>query len=83
MEARWICSIVGMIDKVSSEDSGARARWQIYGTKGMDTAAEEMQHGNRRDVVRQRWRNGLEERRQTGQIFTGNDYQPEGVSLLQ
>ena len=42
----------------------------------MDTAAEEMQDGNRRDVERRRWRNGLEK------ILTGNDYQPEGVLSL-
>ena len=38
---------VGMADKVSSEDSGGRERWQRWGTIGMDTATEEMRDGNR------------------------------------
>ena len=49
----------------------------------MDTVAEEMWDGNRRDMGQWRWQNGLEGRRPTGQILTGNDYQPESVSSLQ
>ena len=74
--------IMGMSGNISGEDSGERVRWRICGTTGMDTAVEEMREGNRRDVGRQRWQNGLEERQQTGQISTGNNYQPEGVSSL-
>ena len=48
----------------------------------MDTAAEEMQDGNRRDLGRRIWLNGLEEQQRTGEISAGNDYQPEGVLLL-
>ena len=50
---------IGMEDKVSGKDRGGQERWQICGTKEMDTAAEEMRDGNRRDVGRRRWRNGL------------------------
>ena len=80
MEAQWICRIIGIEDKATSEDSVGRARWQICGTTGMNTATEEMWDGNRRDVGRPRWRNGLEGRQWNGQILTGNNYQPEGVS---
>ena len=73
---------MGMADKVRGEYSGEKLRWSRCGTTGMDMAAEEMRDGNRRDVGRQRWINGLEERQRTGQISTVNDYQPEGVSLL-
>ena len=45
--------------------------------------AEDTRYGNKIDVGRQRWKNGLEEQRRTGQILTGNNYQPEGVSSLQ
>ena len=48
----------------------------------MDMEVEEMRDGNRRDVGRRRWRNGLEERRWTSQILTGNNYKHEGVSSL-
>ena len=80
---RYPCSgIMGITDKISGEDSGVQAWCQIFGTKGMDTVVEDMRDGNRRDVGRRRWQNGLEERRQTGQILTENDYQPDGVSSL-
>ena len=47
----WLrCRIMGMVDKVSGEDGGGRARWQRCGTTGMDTEVEEMRDGNRRDV---------------------------------
>ena len=82
MEVQWICSMMGMAEKVSNEESGRQARWRRCRTTGMDTAAEDTQDGNRRDVRRRRWRNGLEEWRQTAKILTGNDYQPEGVSLI-
>ena len=71
-----------MVDKISGEDSGGQAWWQICETTGIDTAVEDMLDGNRRDEGWRRWRNGFEERRQTGEISTGNDYQPEGVLLL-
>ena len=74
---------VGMVDKVSSEDSGGSARWQRCRTTGMDTAAEEMWNGNRWDVRQHRWLNGLEGRRQTGKILTSNNYQHEDILLLQ
>ena len=83
MEVRWKCGIMGMANKVSGEDSGGKSWRQRYGTNGMDMAAEEMRGGNRRDVGRRRWQNELEGRQRTGQISTGNDYQPEGVSSLQ
>ena len=73
---------MGMADKVGCKDSGGRSWWMRCGTTGMDTAEEEMRDDNRRDVGRQRWRNGLEGRRQTGKILTGNDCQHEGVSSL-
>ena len=38
--------IMGMADKISSEDSGGRACWQRCGTTGMDTAVEEMRDSN-------------------------------------
>ena len=45
------CSgITGMTDKVSGKDRSGRERWQRCGTTEMDTMAEEMQDGNRRDV---------------------------------
>ena len=52
--------IMGIIDKVRREDSGGQALWQRCGTTDMDTTAEDMWDGNRRDVGRRRWRNGLE-----------------------
>ena len=73
---------MGMADKVSGEDIRGREWWRRCGTTGMDTAAEEMWDGNIRDVGQRRWRNGLEGRQRTGQISTGNDYQPEGASSL-
>ena len=54
-------SIMGTVDNISGEESGRRALWRICGTKGMDTVVEEIQDGSRRDVGRQRWKNGLEE----------------------
>ena len=78
------CSgIMGMADNISGEDSGGRAQWRSCGTTEMDVAVEEMRDGNRRYVGQQRWLNELEERRWNGKILTGNDYQPEGVLLLQ
>ena len=68
-----------MADNISDEESGGRAWWQRCGTTGMDTAVEEMRYGNRRDVGRWICQNGLEERRQTGKILTGNNYHSEGV----
>ena len=47
MEARWIFRIIGMEDKVSSEDSGGQARWRRCGTTGMYMAADDMWDGNR------------------------------------
>ena len=82
MEARWRCGIMGMEDKVSDKDIGGRAWWRRCGKTGMDTAAEDMWDGNRRDVGQKRWRNELEKRQRTGKISTGNDYQPEGVSSI-
>ena len=38
---------VGMVDKVSGEDSVGQARWRICRKTGMDTAAEEMWGDNR------------------------------------
>ena len=73
MEARWRCRIMGMSEKFSSEDSGRQKWWRRCRTTGMDTTAEDMREGNRRYVGRWRWRNGLEERQQTGQILTGNN----------
>ena len=52
--------IMGMVDNISGEDSGELARWRRCGTTEMDTTAEEMRYGNRRDVGRWRWQNGLE-----------------------
>ena len=75
--------IMEMRDKVGGVDSGGRSWWWIFRTTGIDTAVEEMRDGNRRDVGRRRWRNELEERQWTGQISTGNYYQPEGVLTLQ
>ena len=49
----------------------------------MDTTAEEIREGNRRDVGRLRWRNGLEEQQWTEKISTGKYYQPQGVTSLQ
>ena len=56
---------------------------RIFGKPGMDTTAEGMWDGNRRNVGRQRWWNVLEEQQQNGQISTDNNYQSEGVLLLQ
>ena len=47
MDVRWRCRIIGMVDKVSSKDSGGRAWWRRCGATGMDTAAEEIWYGNR------------------------------------
>ena len=82
MEARQRCRIMGMADRVNSDDSGRKSWWRRCGTTDMDTAAEEMRDCNRRDVGRRRWRNGLEGRRLTGKISTGENYQPKGVSSL-
>ena len=82
MKAWWRCEIMGMADKVSGEESRGRAWWRRYGTTGMDTAAEEMRYGNRKDVVQQIWKNVLEEQQWTEQMSTGNNYQSEGVSSL-
>ena len=71
-----------MADKVGVEDSGVQARWWRCGTTDMDTTVEEMRDGNRRDLGRRRWQNGLEGRLRTEKISTGNYYQPESVSLL-
>ena len=60
--------VMGMADKVIGEDSGGRVWWLRCGTTDIDTEAKEMQDGNRRYLGRWRWRNGLEERRQTRQI---------------
>ena len=83
MEARCRCGIMRMEDKVSGEESGRQARYQRCGTTGMDTAVEEMQDSNRRDVGQWRLQNGLEERQQTRKTSKGNNYQPEGVLSLQ
>ena len=32
--------IMGIADKISSENSGGKARWRICGTTGMDTVVE-------------------------------------------
>ena len=69
-------------DKIGSEYIGGRAWWRRCRITGMDMAVEEIWDGNRRDVVRRRWQNGLEEQRRDGKISTGNDYQAEGVSLI-
>ena len=73
---------MGMTDKVSGEYDGGRAWWRICGTSGTDKEVEEMQDDNIRYVQQQRWKNGLEGRKQTGKILTGNNYQPEGVFSL-
>ena len=79
----YCCSgMMGIADKVSGENSGVRAWWQRYGTIWIDMVEEKMRDVKRRDVVQRRLCNGLEGRRRTGQISTGNDYQPEGVSSL-
>ena len=62
METRWRFRIIGTEEKVSGKDSGRRERRMICGTTDIDTAAEDMQDGNRRDVGRRIWRNGLEGR---------------------
>ena len=54
--------IMGMADKVSNEDIVGQAWWRRCGTTERDTMAEEMRDGNRIDVGRRRWRNGLEGR---------------------
>ena len=74
--------IMGVADKISGEYIGINAQCWRCETTGIDTEVEDMWGGKRRDVGRQRLRNGLEERRQTRQILTGNDYQPEGVLSL-
>ena len=74
---------MGMLEKVRGEESKGRALWRRCRKTGMDTATEEMRDGNIRDVVRRRWRNGLKEWRQTGQIPKRKNYQPEGVSSPQ
>ena len=38
---------VGMVDKVSGEDTGGRAQWSRFSTIGMDMATEDMWDGNR------------------------------------
>ena len=61
------CSVMmRMPDKVGVEYNGGLERWRICDTTVIDTAVEEMRDGNRKDVGRWRWKNGLEERRQTG-----------------
>ena len=47
MEARWRFRIIGIADKVISEDCGGQAWWCRCGTTGMNTAAEEMWDRNR------------------------------------
>ena len=39
MEAWCRCRIIGMVEKVSGEDSGRRSQWRRCGTAGMYTAA--------------------------------------------
>ena len=82
MEARRRYGITGMAEKVSGKDSGGKSRWWRCGKIGIDTAAEEIQDSNIRDVGLHRWQNGLEEQRRNGKILTGNDYQPEVVLFL-
>ena len=82
LRAYRFSGIMGMADKISGEYSGGRAQWRRCRTTGIDTAVEEMWYGNRRYVGRRIWRNGLEEWRRTGEIFTGDNYQPEGLSSL-
>ena len=81
MDARWRYGIMGMADKVSGKDSGGRAWWRICVATWMDTVVDEKQDVNIRYVGWRRWKNGLEEWQWNGQISTGNNYQPEGVSL--
>ena len=83
MEVWRRCRIIGMVDKVSDEESGGKVWWQICGTKGIDMAAKEMRDGNIRYVEQHRWSYGLEKRQRTGQILTGNNYRPEDVLFLQ
>ena len=73
---------MGISDKAGGEEINGQARWHRYWKTGVDTAVEDMQDGNRRDVGRRRWRNMLEGQKRTGQILTGNYYQPKGVLLL-
>ena len=47
-----------MSDKVSGKDSGGQTQWRRFTTIGIDTAVEETQERNRRDVGRWKWRNG-------------------------
>ena len=83
MEARLRCGLTRMANKVSGKDRGRQALWRRCGTTGMDTEAEKLRDGNRKDVGRHGWMvNGLEERQWTGQILKRNDYQTEGVLLL-
>ena len=70
------------MQEVSDDDRGGRAWWWRCGTTGMNKVAEDMWDGNIGDVGQRRWQNGLEVRRRTGQIYTGNEYQPEGVLSL-
>ena len=46
--------IMGMADKVNGEYNSRRAWWRRCGTTEIDTAVEEIQDGNRRDVGRRR-----------------------------
>ena len=62
LRAYHFSRIMGMVDKISGEDSGGRARFWRCGTTGMDTGVEEIRDGNKQDVGRRRWRNGFEER---------------------
>ena len=68
--------VMRMAEKVSEEDNGGRARWQICGTTGIDMTVKEMQDVNKRDVKQRRWENGLEEQRRTGK------YQQETTTNL-
>ena len=52
MEARCRCEIMGVADKVNGEYSSGQAWWRRCVTTGIDTVAEEMWDGNRRDVER-------------------------------
>ena len=54
--------IMGMADKVSGEETVELSRWRRCGTTYMNTVAEEMRDGNRRDMGQRRWRNELEGR---------------------
>ena len=45
MEARWLCKIIDMRDKVSGEDIGGQALWRRFVKTGIDTTAKEMWDG--------------------------------------